>query len=61
MFDTLKTSEYAFAMYRACGDKAEAIAAQRERHSADNGDRDGAETWRAIRRIIRQKRGANQS
>lgn len=57
MLDAVKVSEYAQALYRAHGDKAEAEAAQRCRDSREKGDTEGAETWRRIRAAIAQMRG----
>ncbi|MCE8546763.1 hypothetical protein KQ247_16005 [Ruegeria pomeroyi] len=59
--DTIRTAEYARALYAAHGDKAEAEAAQKEQHSKALGNRDEAQSWQAVRRAIRQMRGANQS
>jgi hypothetical protein len=57
MLDAVKVSEYAQALYRAHGDKAEAEAAQRFRDSEIKGDRVAAENWRRIRAAITQIRG----
>jgi len=59
--DVLKTSEIAHALFRAHGSKAEREAALRERDYDDAGNRVEAANWRAIRKSIRQIRGANQS
>lgn len=57
----VKTSEIAWSLYQAHGDKAELQAAQRENHFKSEGDMVEAENWRAIRSSIRRLRGANQS
>ena len=57
MLDAVKVSEYAQALYRAHGGKAEAEAARRHRERTEQGDKDGAETWRRIRAAIVQMRG----
>jgi hypothetical protein len=59
--DVIKATEIAHALYRSHGDKAEALAAQREHHYRDAGDSEEATYWRTIRGSIRQMRGANQS
>lgn len=59
--NVIKITEIAQALYRARGDKAEFEATQCENRFKDAGDEDEAENWRAIRRSIRQMRGANQS
>ena len=46
---------HAHALYRLLGDKAEAVAATRARTAKQS---DQAETWTAIRRHIRELRGA---
>lgn len=59
--DTVKTTEIAHALYRASGDKAEWVAAQRARQFKEDGDEVEAANWRAIRGNVRRLRGANQS
>ncbi|SDD97384.1 hypothetical protein [Ruegeria marina] len=59
--DAIRSAEYARALYAAHGDKAEAEAAQKEQHCKAMGNLDQAEDWQAVRRAIRQLRGANQS
>ena len=56
-----KISEYAHALYRARGDKAEAEAAQKAKQYEEAGDTVEAETWRKIRKAISQLRGPRQS
>ncbi|NNE86781.1 MAG: hypothetical protein HKN27_01790 [Silicimonas sp.] len=53
-----KITEYARALYAAHGDKAEAEAAQKAKGFESRGDVASAETWRAIRRAIKEFRGA---
>lgn len=60
MTETMATSQQAFALYRAHGDKAEAEVAQRARAAEDAGRLSEAEDWRRIRASIRMIRGANQ-
>lgn len=60
MLDTLKTAEYARALYAAHGDKAEAEAAQKAVSAKNAGRRAEAEEWQAVRRAIRSIRGPNQ-
>lgn len=55
---TSKITEYAHALYAAHGDKAEAEAAQKARNFETKGDVATAETWRAVRRAIKELRGA---
>ncbi|GHF54200.1 hypothetical protein [Seohaeicola zhoushanensis] len=57
----IQTAEYARALYRTHGDRAEAEAASRERMCDAAGKRAEAEDWRAVRRAIRSLRGANES
>jgi hypothetical protein len=59
--DAIKTAEYARALYQAHGDAAEAEAARKARNCVDAGRTKEAEDWTAVRRTIRQLRGANQS
>lgn len=59
--DVVKTTEMAHALYRARGDAAEWVAAQREKQFKEAGDADEAANWRAIRSNVRRLRGANQS
>lgn len=61
MLDPLKISEYARALYRAHGNKAEAEAASRLRQSEQTGNQDEAENWRRIRQAISQLRGPGQA
>ena len=61
MLDAVKVSEYAHALYRAHGDKAEAEAAQRARRHAEMGESDQADTWRRIRSALHQMRGPRQT
>ena len=56
-----KITEYARALYNAHGDKAEAEAAQRAKQHEEAGETSEAETWRAVRRAIREIRGAHES
>ncbi|MFC4671522.1 hypothetical protein ACFO5X_23415 [Seohaeicola nanhaiensis] len=59
--EAIRTAEYAQALYRTHGNRAEAEAAARERQCDSAGKRAEAEDWRAVRRAIRSLRGANQS
>ena len=61
MINPMATSQYAHALYRAHGNKAEAEAAQRERAASQAGKTGEAQNWRKIRASIRQIRGANQT
>ena len=56
-----KITEYARALYDAHGDKAEAEAAQKAKQHDEAGEASEAETWRAVRRAIREIRGAHES
>ncbi|MEY8828179.1 hypothetical protein AB9K34_07150 [Sedimentitalea sp. XS_ASV28] len=56
-----KTAQYARALYQAHGDAAEAEAARKARECDDAGKPREAQDWTAVRRSIRQLRGANQS
>ena len=56
-----KISEYAHALYKAHGDKAEAEAAQKARQYEEAGNTVEAGTWRKIRKAISQMRGPRQS
>lgn len=60
MTNPMATSQYAHALYRAHGDKAEAEVARRERQASEAGNTDEAQSWRKVRASIRQLRGANQ-
>ena len=55
---TSEITEYARALYAAHGDKAEAEAAQKARNYDAARDVANAKTWRAIRRAIKEYRGA---
>ncbi|MEL6915205.1 MAG: hypothetical protein AAFP13_11970 [Pseudomonadota bacterium] len=55
-----KLSEYARALYRVRGDKAEAEAAQRAKRHKEAGEANEAAQWRAVRSAIRELRGAHQ-
>lgn len=57
----IQAAEYARALYRSHGDRAEAEAAARERHCEAAGKDAEADSWRAVRRAIRSLRGANES
>ena len=61
MINPMATSQYAHALYRAHGDKAEAEVARRERAASAEGKTGEAQNWRKIRASIRQIRGANQT
>lgn len=54
---TAEIVQHAHALYRAHGDKAEAEAAQRARQEEAAGRTDEAETWKKIRRQIKELRG----
>ena len=56
-----KIPEYARALYNAHGDRAEAEAAQKALDFEQKGDMEQAEDWQAIRRAIKEIRGARQS
>lgn len=56
-----KVNEYARALYEAHGDKAEAEAARKAKEHEEAGDASEAETWQAVRRAIRELRGAHES
>ncbi|WP_299547794.1 hypothetical protein [uncultured Tateyamaria sp.] len=60
MTQPLATSQYAHALYRAHGDKAEAEVAQRERIAIEAGKMNEAQDWRKVRASLRLIRGANQ-
>ena len=59
--DTVRISEYAGALYRARGGKAEAEASEKFRQCEQQGKLDEARDWNAIRRAIRAMRGPNES
>ncbi|MBT8409603.1 MAG: hypothetical protein KJN93_08260 [Alphaproteobacteria bacterium] len=54
-------TEYARALYDAHGNKAEAEAAQKAREFETAGDTKEAENWHAIRKAIRELRGARET
>jgi hypothetical protein len=56
-----KIAEYARALYKAHGEKAEAEAAQKAKHHEEAGEEQEAANWRAIRAAIREMRGAHES
>ena len=58
---TAKITEYARALYAAHGDKAEVEAAQKAKSFETKGDVATTETWRAVRRAIKEFRGARVS
>ncbi|XDA97092.1 hypothetical protein AB1M95_13305 [Sulfitobacter sp. LCG007] len=58
--DTLKTAEYARALYRAHGPAAEAEAARRARDCQASGRTEEAADWDAIRKSIHGHRGPHQ-
>ena len=58
---TAQITEYARALYAAHGDKAEAEAAQKAKRFESRGDIGSADNWRAIRRAIKEYRGAHQT
>lgn len=55
-----KVTEYAHALYKAHGDKAEAEAAKKAKQHEEAGEDADAANWTAIRAAIRTIRGANQ-
>ncbi|OSQ47258.1 hypothetical protein [Marivita geojedonensis] len=59
--DQVKTHEYARALYKAHGDKAQVEAAQKAKHHEDAGETEEAETWRKIQRAISEMRGPHES
>lgn len=59
--ETSKIAEYARELYDAHGEKAEAEAAQKATKSEEAGETAEAETWQAIRKAIREIRGAHES
>ena len=54
-------ADYAHALYKARGDKAEAHAAQKMRAAEEAGNTADLEQWRAVRAAVRRLRGANAS
>ena len=56
-----KITEYARALYDAHGDNAEAEAAQKAKQHEEAVETSESETWRAVRRAIREIRGARES
>ncbi len=56
-----KVAEYARALYNAHGDKAEVEAAQKAKQSEEAGDTSQAETWRAVRKAIKEIRGPRET
>ena len=58
--DAIKITEYAQALYRAHGDRAEAEAARMARGCEEKGDAAQAEDWRAVQAAVRSQRGALQ-
>lgn len=56
-----KVTQYAHALFAAHGNMAEAEAAQKVKECEESGDADQAESWRAVRAVIREMRGARQS
>ncbi|MFZ7091107.1 hypothetical protein [Primorskyibacter sp. 2E233] len=60
MLDAIRVSEYAHALYRVRGGKAEAEAAQRHRACKKAGNLEEAEVWRRVQSAIRKLRGPNQ-
>ncbi|AFO92096.1 hypothetical protein D1822_11795 [Phaeobacter inhibens] len=59
--DTIRTAEYARALYSAHGDKAEAEVAQKMRRCQKAGKTAEAEDWKSVRQMILSLRGPNQS
>lgn len=59
--EVIKATEIAHALYRTHGDKAEVVAARREKRFKEAGNDNEAANWRAIRGSVRRMRGANQS
>ncbi|EEX12627.1 MAG: hypothetical protein ACX93U_14960 [Salipiger thiooxidans] len=59
--DAMQITEYAQALYRTHGDRAEIEAAQKVRESEERGNATQARDWRAIQAAIRSHRGALQS
>lgn len=55
---TEQITQYARALYRARGDRAEGIAARRQAEADAAKDPKQAETWRRIRQTVRELRGA---
>ncbi|MFO6463117.1 hypothetical protein [uncultured Jannaschia sp.] len=51
----------AHRLYDLMGDRSEAHAAERARSERDAGDREAARGWEMIRRVIRMRRGPNES
>ncbi|MHA6345721.1 hypothetical protein [Roseivivax sp. CAU 1761] len=59
--DAMQVSEYAHALYRAHGPRAEAEAAQKARECEERGKTHDAQNWREIRARIHQMRGPRQT
>ena len=59
--DTINAIQYAKELLAAHGDKAEAEAAQKAAGLEARGDRAQAESWRRVRKAIRELRATNVS
>lgn len=57
----MKITEYARALYKAHGNKAEAEAALKAKQREEAGNIAEAETWHAVRKAINEMRGAPES
>ncbi len=53
--------EYARLLVDLHGDKAEVVAAQRERELEQDGEEEKLELWRRIRKVIHELRGPHVS
>ncbi|MGR3494791.1 hypothetical protein [Citreimonas sp.] len=61
MLSPVKVSEYAHALYRSLGPRAEAEAARRARNSEQSGQEQDAAEWRRIQQSITQMRGPRET
>ncbi|MFS4580504.1 hypothetical protein [Phaeobacter sp. C3_T13_0] len=59
--DTIKTAEYARALYAAHGEKAEVEVAQKMRRCQETGKIAEAANWKSVRQMIFSLRGPSQS
>ncbi|WP_179379298.1 hypothetical protein [Jannaschia marina] len=61
MLQHSEAARQAHRLYDMIGDRAEALSAKRAREEQDAGRVTEAENWEMIRRLIRSKRGPNES
>jgi hypothetical protein len=59
--DTITAIQYARELLSAHGDRAEAEAAQKAANFDAKGDKAQAESWRKVRKAIKELRSANVS